>query len=67
MHVVTVKRYALSGYAVTGAQFSELAARVHYRATLRDATHFNMTIENGKGSTGNPLVAFSSVATPDPG
>lgn len=46
MHAGPGGPYALSGSAVSGAQFSELAARVHYKATLRDATHFYITSEN---------------------
>jgi hypothetical protein len=38
--------FALAGSTVSRTQFSELSARVHYRATLRDATHFYLTAES---------------------
>jgi hypothetical protein len=46
MHFGPRGPYALSGSTVTEAQFSEIAARVHYKAALRDATHLYLTFEN---------------------
>ncbi|MEO4043805.1 hypothetical protein AAFN47_19580 [Hoeflea sp. CAU 1731] len=38
--------FSLSGTSISGFQFSEIAARVHYKASLRDATHIYLTGEN---------------------
>lgn len=37
--------YGLEGATVLPHQFGELAARVHTKASLRDATHFYLTSE----------------------
>jgi hypothetical protein len=38
--------FGLSGATVTAIQFSELVARAHYKAALRDATHFYLNWES---------------------
>lgn len=45
-HVGPKGPYALSGSTITTIQFSEISARVHYKAALRDATHLYLTAEN---------------------
>jgi hypothetical protein len=38
--------FDLSGSDLSETQFREISARVHYKAALRDATHFYLTVEN---------------------
>lgn len=38
--------FDLSGSDLSETQFREISARVHYKAALRDATHFYLTFEN---------------------
>lgn len=38
--------FGLSGSDLSEMQFREISARVHYKAALRDATHFYLTFEN---------------------
>jgi hypothetical protein len=38
--------FDLSGSDLSEVQFREISARVHYKAALRDATHFYLTVEN---------------------
>jgi hypothetical protein len=38
--------FELSGSDLSETQFREISARVHYKAALRDATHFYLTLEN---------------------
>jgi hypothetical protein len=38
--------FDLSGSDLSETQFREISARVHYKAALRDATHFYLTSEN---------------------
>ncbi|MER9402082.1 hypothetical protein NKI46_28705 [Mesorhizobium sp. M0615] len=41
--------FDLAGSTVSRTQFRELSARVHYKAALRDATHFYLTAESPEG------------------
>ncbi|WP_338830243.1 hypothetical protein [Bradyrhizobium sp. 27S5] len=38
--------FDLSGSDLSETQFREISARVHYKAALREATHFYLTVEN---------------------
>lgn len=38
--------FALLGAELSEIQFREISARVHYKAALRDATHFYLTVED---------------------
>jgi len=38
--------FALSGSDLSETQFREISARIHYKAALRDATHFYLTFED---------------------
>ncbi|MHC2623882.1 hypothetical protein ACVIW2_005914 [Bradyrhizobium huanghuaihaiense] len=46
MHVGSKGPFGLAGAELSELQFREVAARVHYKAALRDATHFYLTAEN---------------------
>ncbi|WP_143029799.1 hypothetical protein [Bradyrhizobium brasilense] len=46
MHVGSKGPFELAGRELSEIQFREVAARVHYKAALRDATHFYLTVEN---------------------
>ncbi|WP_141245909.1 hypothetical protein [Mesorhizobium sp. WSM3862] len=46
MEVGPLGPFNLAGSTVSRTQFRELAARVHYKAALRDATHFYLTAES---------------------
>jgi hypothetical protein len=46
MHVGSKGPFELSGAELSEIQFREISARVHYKAALRDATHFYLTFEN---------------------
>jgi hypothetical protein len=46
MHIGAKGPFELSGAELSEIQFREVAARVHYKAALRDATHFYLTVEN---------------------
>jgi len=46
MHVGPKGPFSLSGSTITQTQFRELAARVHYKSILRDATHFYLISES---------------------
>jgi hypothetical protein len=46
MHVGSKGPFELSGADLSEIQFREISARVHYKAALRDATHFYLTFEN---------------------
>lgn len=46
MHVGSKGPFGLAGAELSEFQFREVAARVHYKAALRDATHFYLTAEN---------------------
>jgi hypothetical protein len=46
MHVGSKGPFELAGAELSEIQFREIAARVHYKASLRDATHFYLTFEN---------------------
>jgi hypothetical protein len=46
MEVGSKGPFGLSGAELSEIQFKEISARVHYKAALRDATHFYLTFEN---------------------
>ncbi|NEI74302.1 hypothetical protein GR212_32625 [Rhizobium lusitanum] len=46
LHIGAKGPFGLSGATVTPVQFAELSARIHFKAALRDATHFYLTFEN---------------------
>lgn len=46
MHVGPKGPFGLAGAELSGLQFREVAARAHYKAALRDATHFYLTAED---------------------
>lgn len=48
MEVGPMGPFGLFGAELSETQFREVSARVHYKATLRDATHFYLTFESDK-------------------
>lgn len=45
MHVGAKGPFGINGASISSLQFSEVSSRVHYKAALRDATHFYITAE----------------------